>query len=65
MKNLAPDITRQRLLLEGFYTTNIDKDVIEMFFTDLTNHLSLRTYAKPIIFSPEGTGKDGNQKDLL
>ncbi len=61
MKNLAPEIVRQRLLIEGFYFIEIDKLVIENYFAELTKSLSLRTYGKPVIFSPEGTGKDGNQ----
>ena len=28
MKDLAPDIVRQRLLIEGFFTTDVDKVVI-------------------------------------
>lgn len=61
MKNLAPHIFRQRLLIEGFYKTQVDQNVIKDFFTKITEALQLRMYGEPIIFSPEGLGKKGNQ----
>lgn len=32
MKNIAPDILRQRLLIEGFYTIEVEKKVIKEYF---------------------------------
>jgi hypothetical protein len=32
MEDLAPDIVRQRLLIEGFYELDIDAAVIESYF---------------------------------
>jgi len=61
IKNLAPDVARQRLLIEGFYTIEVNPEVIERYFTEITTHLSLRMYGKPIIFSPGGEGKEENQ----
>ena len=61
MKNLAPDILRQRFLMEGFVNINVDKSVIENYFKKITDALSLRMYGKPIIFSPGGEGKTENQ----
>jgi len=61
MKNLAPDITRQRFLIEGFSNTIVDKNTIEEYFKKITEELNLRMYGQPIIFSPEGAGKDENQ----
>lgn len=61
MKDLAPNIKRQRLLVEGFYTIFVDKKKIEEFFMALARHLNLRVYGKPIIFSPGGEGKEENQ----
>ena len=61
MKNLAPNITRQRLLIEGFYTTDINREIITKYLLDLARHLNLRTYGEPIIFSPaSGMGRDSN-----
>src|SRR3989344_2319018 len=61
MKNLAPNITRQRLLIEGFYDIDVDKEIIEEYFNKITKVLGLRMYGKPIIFSPGGEGKKENQ----
>lgn len=61
MKNLAPDIFRQRLLLEGFYTIELDCEVLKQYLLDLAAVLNLRTYSEPIIFSPDsGMGKEEN-----
>ncbi len=61
MKYLAPNITRQRLLIEGFYSIDIDKERIIDFFNKITSDLNLRMYGEPIIFSPGGEGKEKNQ----
>jgi len=61
MKNLAPNIKRQRLLIEGFYKINVNKEKIEEYFQKITKKLNLRMYGKPIIFSPVGEGKEENQ----
>lgn len=61
MKNLAPDILRQRLLIEGFYNVVVNQEIIEKYFNEITKKLNLRMYGKPIIFSPEGIGKENNQ----
>lgn len=61
MKNLAPNIKRQRLLIEGFYNIEANKSIIENYFKGITNYLSLRMYGEPIIFSPGGEGKEENQ----
>ena len=61
MKNLAPNITRQRLLIEGFYSITADEKVIEDYFNTITTELKLRMYGEPIIFSPSDDGKEENQ----
>jgi S-adenosylmethionine decarboxylase len=61
MKNLAPHIFRQRLLIEGFYKIQVDEKVIKEYFHEVTNALQLRMYGEPIIFSPEGLGQKENQ----
>ena len=61
MKNLAPDIFRQRLLVEGHYTIDMDADTVREFLLGLAAALDLRTYGEPIVFSPAaGTGKEEN-----
>lgn len=62
MKNIAPEIKRQRLLIEGFYSDiAINEVVIKDFFSFITTSLKLKAYGEPIIFSPEGMGKPENQ----
>jgi hypothetical protein len=61
MKDLAPSITRQRLLIEGFYKIDVNQKVIKDYFNKITTSLSLRMYGEPIIFSPGGDGKEENQ----
>ena len=61
MKNIAPNITRQRLVLEGFYKIDVNEEAIKEYFTQITNSLNLKMYGEPIIFSPGGEGKEENQ----
>lgn len=61
MKNLAPNITRQRLLIEGFFTIDVRRETIIEYFNNLTTSLALRMYGEPTIFSPGGEGKEENQ----
>ena len=61
MKDIAPDIFRQRLLIEGFYKIDVDKKTIEDYFKEITKELELKMYGEPIIFSPGGVGKEENQ----
>jgi len=61
MKDLAPDILRQRLLIEGYYTKDIGRAEVEGYLLGVAKHLSLRTYAPPIIHSPGGEGREINQ----
>lgn len=44
MKDLAPNILRQRLLIEGLYTADIDRDSVESYLTDLAVHLNLQGF---------------------
>jgi hypothetical protein len=61
MEDLAPEITRQRLLVEGYYTIAVDEAVIARYFAELTGQLGLRAYGAPTIFSPDGAGRGDNQ----
>ncbi|MHC1561803.1 S-adenosylmethionine decarboxylase [Actinomycetospora sp. C-140] len=60
MRDLAPDITRQRLLVEGFYTTPVDADDVRRFLLDLPAALDLRSYGEVTVHAPGGQGKDDN-----
>jgi hypothetical protein len=61
MENLAPEILRQRLLIEGYFTIDVDEEVIRRYFSELSSKLSLRMYGTPIVFAPRGEGRADNQ----
>ncbi|HYJ41034.1 MAG TPA: hypothetical protein VEW08_09600, partial [Steroidobacteraceae bacterium] len=61
MRDLAPDIVRQRLLIEGLFDIEVDGATVERYLIDLAAHLNLRTYGKPIVHAPGGAGKDDNE----
>jgi S-adenosylmethionine decarboxylase len=61
MKDLAPHIKRQRLLLEGFYEIEVNENVIKDFYDKITKELGLRTYGDPTIHATNGDGKEVNQ----
>ena len=61
MKDLAPHITRQRLLVEGHYTIEVDRGAVDRYLHGIAAHLGLRAYGAATIFSPGGEGKAENQ----
>lgn len=60
-RDIAPDIFRQRLLIEGFYSREIARDTVAAFLTGLAAELGLRAYADPVIYSPAGEERAENQ----
>jgi len=59
--NLAPSVFRQRLLVEGFFTGDIETRRIARFLLDLAASLDLKTYGEPVVFTPaSGMGRDAN-----
>ena len=61
MRDLAPEIVRQRLLVEGLYEREITRGDVERYLVDVAAHLALRTYGSPIVHAPGGAGKDANE----
>ena len=61
MRDLAPEIIRQRLLIEGLYSIDVDREFVESFLLGVASHLDLRTYGSPIIHAPGGLGKMENE----
>jgi len=61
MKDLAPDLKRQRLLIEGFFNNDVDRERVDSYFKFLCKEMDFKPYGDPIIFSPEGLGKEDNQ----
>jgi len=61
LENIAPGIYRQRLLIEGFFGRKIDEQVVRDYLLGIADHLGLRTYGEPVVFSPgAGTGRAEN-----
>jgi len=60
-RDIAPDIFRQRLLVEGYYSRGIGRAAVAEFLAGLSAELGLRAYAEPVIYSPEGQGSAENQ----
>lgn len=62
MRDLAPDIARERLLVEGFYTTRLDAAGVATFLKHLASGLEMAVYAEPIVYSPRpDAGRPENQ----
>ncbi|HEX5079773.1 MAG TPA: hypothetical protein VFV80_11540 [Geminicoccaceae bacterium] len=61
LDDIAPDIFRQRLLIEGFFGREIDEQVVRDYLLGIASHLGLRTYGDPVVFAPgAGTGRAEN-----
>lgn len=59
--SIAPEIYRKRMVIDAYYNRDVDKTVIENYFSTLTNKLALRTYGPSIIHETGSEGKDENQ----
>ena len=60
-RSFAPDVFRQRLLIEGYYDIEITREKVDEYLRGIANHLNLRIYENPIIFCATGKGKEENQ----
>ncbi len=61
MKEIAPHIMRQRLVIEGFFQKDVDEETIREFFAGITKKLKLKTYGDPIIHATGKRAKKINQ----
>jgi len=61
LRDLAPELTRRRLLIEGYYACPIDENRVRRLLIDLPARLNLKAYGKPTIHSPSGIGEWKNQ----
>jgi len=61
MKDLAPHIFRQRLLIEGLYDRPVDPAVVLEYFNRLLSELGMSAAGNPVINSSVGQGKRENQ----
>lgn len=61
MKDLAPGIYRQRLLIEAYYGVELGRESLDALLRGLAAQLGLRAYDAPVIFSPGASASAGNQ----
>jgi hypothetical protein len=61
LTNIAPEIFRKRLLVEGYFNVKVTEDTLRGYFSRITSGLGLRTYGEPIIHRTNGAGKDVNE----
>lgn len=61
MKDLAPQVFRQRLLIEAYYGAAMSRESLEAFMNGLAARLGLRAYGAPVIFSPGSAASGQNQ----
>ena len=62
LTDIAPDIFRKRLLVEGYFSVEVTEETLKGYFSRITSpDLGLRTYGDPIIHRTSGAGRDINQ----
>lgn len=63
--DLAPEVFRQRHLIEGRFSVDLDEDAVRAYLLGLADALGTKPYGDPIVFSPDamiesGAGSEGN-----
>lgn len=61
LTNIAPEIFRKRLLVEGYFGVEVTEDSLRTYFSRITSELGLKTYSEPIIHRTSGEGKNVNE----
>ncbi|MGH9971530.1 MAG: S-adenosylmethionine decarboxylase [Pyrinomonadaceae bacterium] len=61
LTNIAPDIFRKRLLVEGYFAAKMSEETLKVYFSHITRELGLRTYGEPVIHRTSGEGKNVNE----
>ena len=61
MKDLAPELYRQRLLIEGKYEIEVQVDTINRFFDTLVSGLGMNAAGDAVVNSSLGQGQPKNQ----
>ena len=61
MKDLAPQIYRQRLLIEGLYEIDVQVDTVHEFFAALLTGMGANAAGDAIVNSSLGQGRAENQ----
>jgi len=54
LRNLKPEIYRERVIVEGFYSlSSLDERWVDRFLRGLSKEMGMKIIAGPIIFSPD------------
>jgi S-adenosylmethionine decarboxylase len=61
VRDLAPHVLRQRLLVEGYYAVELTRERLAEYLLGVAAHLGLKAYGEPTIHSPAGLGRAENQ----
>ncbi len=61
MRDIEPKIFRQRAVIEAKIGIEVTKEAVEKYLKGLTDHLQLRIYGGPIVYSTGSAGKEINQ----
>lgn len=61
LTTIAPEIFRKRLLVEGYFQTEVTEESLRGYFSRITSDLGLRTYGDAIIHRTGGAGKNINE----
>lgn len=61
LTTIAPHIFRKRLLIEGYFRSEVTAETLETYFSRITAELGLRTYGEPVIHRTSGAGKEVNE----
>ena len=61
LTTIAPEVYRKRLLVEGYFRSEVTHEALSAYFERITRELGLRTYGDPIIHRTSGEGKAANE----
>ena len=61
LTDIAPDIFRKRLLIEGYFQTEVTEVSLTEYFAYVTAGLNLKTYGPPNIHRTSGEGRSVNE----
>ena len=72
VRDLAPEVFRQRHLIEGRFSVELDESAVREYLLGLAAALDMTPYGDPIVFSPDamiesGSGRkeDGGYKAVM
>lgn len=59
VRDLAPEVFRQRHLIEGRFSVELDESAVRNYLLGLAAALGMTPYGDPIVFSPDAMIKSG------